>query len=137
MWIPPVPKSELLVIISSFAAVFEHTSLWTAPDVRGFYCIGEMSVHEIDSEKVTSYLNRQEVQKDLGEYGFTCQTSEELLSLRILDEQAVRKLVDSVPVMTDDWPYTEFPLWRRLFQPNGRELYRSDDLIRDLSAEDL
>jgi predicted membrane-bound spermidine synthase len=132
LWIPPVAKSELMVIVATFASVFEHTTLWTAPDVRGFYCIGQLTPHELDPDTIERYLLRGAIQSDLSEYGFACRKAEELLSLRILGEEQVRELVRPYPVMTDDWPYTEFPLWRRLFHSKGRELYRSDDLIGEL-----
>jgi spermidine synthase len=134
MWIPPVAKSELMVIMASFGAVFEHTTLWTAPDVRGFYCIGQRTPREIDSAKAEQYLRRSEVQRDLTEYGYRCESINDVKALRVLNEDGFRALVQPYPVMTDDWPYTEFPLWRRLFSKDGFELYRSDDLVRDLSA---
>jgi spermidine synthase len=132
LWIPPVAKSELMVIMASFSAVFEHTALWTAPDVRGFYCIGQLAPRVWDDNAVTQYLSQEEVQRDLAEFGFECRTGAELRSLKVLDEQRFRDLVRPYPVMTDDWPYTEFPLWRRLFRSDGRDLYRSDDLMRAL-----
>jgi spermidine synthase len=136
LWIPPVPKSELMVIMASFGAVFEHTTVWTAPDLRGFYCIGQLMPRDVDHDFANRYLARDDVQRDLAEFGGACRTAGDLVALRVLDERRFRDAVRSYPVMSDDWPFTEFPLWRRLLRSDSRELYRADDLVRDLAERE-
>ncbi|MBI3462889.1 MAG: fused MFS/spermidine synthase [Planctomycetes bacterium] len=132
LWIPPAAKSELMVIMATFGAVFPHTTLWTAPDEPGFYCLGQTALREIDPATVETFLSRAEIQRDVTEYGFHCESAGDLLRLRLLTEDQFQVLIRCYPVMTDDRPYTEFPLWRRLLRPAASKLYRSDDLLREL-----
>jgi spermidine synthase len=132
LWIPPVPRSEVMVILASFGAAFPHTTLWTAPDERGFFCIGRTASYELDRTTLNALLARPEIRRDLTEYGFRCDTSGDLLSLRLLDEAGFGELIRSHPVMTDNRPFTEFPLWRRVLAAGEWQPYGSDDLLSEL-----
>ena len=53
--------------------------------------------------------------KDLSEYDKVCVNSSQLLSLLVMDRNNIDKLIKSIEdaaLITDNYPYTEFPLWR-------------------------
>jgi hypothetical protein len=55
--------------------------------------------------------------------GPECDSPDKVLQLYLADRPRLLELVADAPVITDDRPYTEFPLWRAVFRPPG---YRED-----------
>ena len=56
---------------------------------------------------------------------------DDLTGLLMLDERECAALVGGTPVITDDHPYTEFPLWRRLAERRvGSKPYTGMDVLR-------
>jgi hypothetical protein len=55
--------------------------------------------------------------KDLSEYDNVCVTSEQLLNLFALrDGNDMDNITKNGSIITDNYPYTEFPLWRYLLR---------------------
>ena len=52
---------------------------------------------------------------DLNEWQEVWQSPDMLLKLLVFHPPQLAQFVKGVPVITDDHPYTEFPLWRSLF----------------------
>jgi hypothetical protein len=48
-----------------------------------------------------------------------------LLSLLLLRPEELKRFVGDAPVITDDHPYTEFPLWRMLYD----KMYQSQVVV--------
>jgi hypothetical protein len=65
--------------------------------------------------------------EDLKEWNPVYGDEDSINKLYLLSPTELEKLVENVPEITDDHPYTEFPLWRRLFL---KETILNADLVR-------
>ncbi len=122
LWVPPAGKTEVKMILRTFMDVFPHVSVWTGPephrDVMGFYLLGTRRPLQNVEENLRRGFAPAHVSEDLAEWGgHNCDTPEKLLALYVCDEKELRAFLAASPVITDDRPYTEFPLWRALLKP--------------------
>ncbi len=121
LWIPPVQASEVRLVMKSFYAVFPNAQVWRAPrmPVAGFYMMGFRDPAGPAQKGFRRVTNEQELLADLNEFKFEAPVPslESLLSLKLMDSKQLAEFVADVPVITDDHPYTEFPLWRSMYDP--------------------
>ncbi len=118
LWVPPGNRSEIRAILRTFCEAFEHVTVWEGPAQRpapgGVYLIGCRQEMRGLAEKVSRGFGDAQVVADLTEWGTECDSAEKVLGLYIADERGLRGFVAGAPVITDDRPLTEFPLWRAL-----------------------
>ncbi len=109
-----VPDS--LALLHTFSQVFPKTDVWKSPNNRGFYMIGMMQdVPQDEFEaRVERLFAQPRVVRDLGEFDKTCVTPQQLEALRWLDPATVRSYAADGALVTDNEPFTEFFLGRRL-----------------------
>ena len=112
LWLPPAPASELMMIMKTFVNVFPGASLWGGLRTPGFYLIGGNRSFEQTPDSLSSLVRRLSQISDLSEWDAFYQDEAVLANLYLLGPGALRGLVKNVPEVTDDHPYTEFPLWR-------------------------
>jgi spermidine synthase len=124
LWVPPANRSEILAIFRTFLEAFEHVQLWEGParEVagRGFYLLGSRSPFGDVESKIRAGFRDAKAAADLREWGPECDGPEKVLALFLAQGEAVRELVAAAPAITDDRPFTEFPLWRAWW---GRDDY--------------
>jgi len=118
MWVPEANASETKAILRTFVEVFEHMSLWESPPRHlgsgGFYLIGSNHPLWNIKEKIHDGFRNQDVRADLEEWGNECDQPEKVLDLYVTDGERLRTFLAKSPVITDDRPFTEFPLWRAI-----------------------
>jgi spermidine synthase len=112
LWLPPAPASELMMIMKTFANVFPGASLWGGLRMPGFYLIGGHRSFEQTPDSLSSLARRLSKIPDLSEWETFYQDEALLTNLYLLGPDALLGLVKNVREVTDDHPYTEFPLWR-------------------------
>jgi spermidine synthase len=112
LWLPPAPASELMMIMKTFAGVFPGASLWGGLRMPGFYLIGGHRSFEQTPDSLSSLARQLSKIPDLSEWETFYQDEAVLTNLYLLGPEALLEFVKSVPEVTDDRPYTEFPLWR-------------------------
>jgi spermidine synthase len=116
LWVPPANRSEVLAIFRTFLEVFEHVQLWEGPARleagRGFYLLGSRNAFGDVERKIRAGFRDAKAAADLREWGSECDGPDKVLALFLAEGEALRDLVAAAPVLTDDRPYTEFPLWR-------------------------
>ena len=112
LWLPPAPASELMMIMKTFANVFPGATLWGGLGMPGFYLIGGHRSFEQTPDSLLSLVRRLSKIPDLSEWDAYYQDESILAHLYLLGADGLLELVKSVPEVTDDHPYTEFPLWR-------------------------
>jgi spermidine synthase len=117
LWVPLVEATEVRMIMKTFQAVFPQTYVWRGLSVPqpGFYLMGHKKPGPIDLARLDRANNDQAIVKDLNEWTAEKVTPGMLRNLLIFTPDALARFVANDPVISDDHPYTEFPLWRSLF----------------------
>lgn len=118
LWFPGGTQDENLAVIRTFCEVFPEFSVWAGPFGWGFFCIGTLKDMPLDQlqHNMEQALKNPAILEDLSEYDKDCIKPEQLLKLRIIDKAKREKIVQRGVLITDNYPYTEFFLWRHLFQ---------------------
>jgi spermidine synthase len=117
LWVPPVQYSEVRMVMRTFQAVFPNTYVWRGPNYPGFYLIGLEDRATLDLKRFAIENNNRDILADLNEWDAVSGLSgvNLLLSLQLASPDELTRFLKGIPVITDDLPYTEFPLWRSLF----------------------
>jgi spermidine synthase len=113
-------------LIKTFYSVFSEVSIWTGPRHWGLYLIGKSKPAEIDINKIEKAFTDPLFLADLTEVDNSCDTAQKLLALRIpMERRQIEHIVQNASLITDDYPFTEFPLWRwlknRYFPPPSKQ----------------
>ena len=129
LWIPPYNKTDMSMVVKTFLDSFEHVSAWSGPAFKGLYMLGSQKPILNVQEKIHRAYREQWLHSDMVEWDRNCDTPEKLLDLYIAVGDELRDLYRDVPVVTDDLPLTEFPLFRALKEKNPDEL--NGDVLRE------
>lgn len=129
LWVPPAPGTEVRLIMSTFVDVFPHATLWRGPRYPGFYLIGTNKSLQIDHVRFNKAFQDEKFMADLKEWDDAVADAGSMEKLHLLDEGEFRDYVKGVPHITDDHPYTEFPLFRTLSQ-QGLSFLNAKDVAR-------
>ncbi len=132
MWIPPSPEREVLMVMRSFLEVFPEATLWGAvdKDIEGLYLIGGHRSFKPTPQQLDKLVHQLSQIDDLGTWkgGVDYTRPENLEKLYLTDAAGLARMVEGVPSVTDDHPYTEFPLWRRLFVAESRRELKASNV---------
>ena len=116
LWFPGSTRDNEMSLVRTFIEVFPRCTVWKGPNLWGFYLIGTLRSMPFD-EMVTriddAFKNRMMVE-DLEEYNKKCVNAEQLKRLLVLSENetGILREVSKTPMITDDFPLTEFFLFR-------------------------
>jgi spermidine synthase len=117
--------AECNSLVKTFCSVFPDVTLWAGPRHWGLYLVGRNKPVEIDKVKVEKAYLDPKIFADITEIGTNCDSAQKLLSLQIhMNHGQIERLVQEAPLITDDYPFTEFPLWRWLFPPQSRSQFQ-------------
>ncbi|HQR41316.1 MAG TPA: fused MFS/spermidine synthase, partial [Gemmatales bacterium] len=133
MWLPPAPEPEMLMIMRSYHEVFPEGSLWGALEFQGFYLIGGHKPVQPTQAQLQELYTKLSSLEDLGEWTKSYRDPVKLQQLYLLGGSSFGRLVKDVPAVTDDKPYTEFPIWRQFSYPSGAKDYVADDVRKRLT----
>ncbi|RJP16100.1 MAG: spermidine synthase [Candidatus Abyssobacteria bacterium SURF_5] len=121
-WLPTftsvLSESQYKMLVKTFMDVFPHTTIWNSPNQMGTYLIGTPERLVIDKNAFDEYFSRPEIRYDLSLYSavhppaLRVLNGPAVLSLLLLDEDGAREYVSGAPVLTDDLPVIEFPLFK-------------------------
>lgn len=123
LWFPGGDRQDNLSICKTFNSIFSNMTVWKGPHHGwGFYLFGTIAPTNVDRSKIERAFANPRLVKDLSEYDNVCVTSEQLLNLYALrDGNDLDNLTKTASIITDNYPYTEFPLWRNLLRrENGK-----------------
>jgi len=112
LWVPPEKFHEVRIIMATFKSVFPEGTVWGGTTTPGIYLIGSDEPLNIDPELFIKANNNKKLIEDLTEWGDIITKPEYLMNLYILDPEEFSTFVGLSPIITDNNPYTEFPLWR-------------------------
>ena len=108
-WVPlDLRPRELKMILRSFIDVFPHASVWVASNCLNKHSLflGTLEELKIDYRHLSRVMSRPEVAQDLKDIGIL--DPYDFLDCFVLDEHAIRRLVEDTPPNTDDMPRLEF-----------------------------
>ena len=132
LWFPLQPTTlgqDRDGLIKTFHSVFPDMSIWAGPYQWGLYLIGRISPRDIDIPKIEKAFTDRKFLDDITETDNACDTAQKLLALQIpLTTSKVGKIIQNASLITDDYPFTEFPLWRyikqKYFEPRNDQIWR-------------
>jgi spermidine synthase len=132
LWVPPGPESEIQFVLSSFLDVFPDMTLWGGLEFPGFYLVGSRQPLALTASRLAQLAEQLGRIEDMGEWRRNVDYTrpENLKALYLTDAAGVARLVNGVRPMTDDHPYTEFPLWRYLCRREGRRHFDANEVRR-------
>ncbi len=112
LWLPPGPASELLMVMRTFVNVFPGASLWGGLTHPGFYLIGGHRSFGQTHKSIEALAKQLSEIQDLSEWDHRLKNENLLRQLYLMGPTAFSNLTQNSPEVTDDHPYTEFPMWR-------------------------
>ena len=118
LWIPPAGFSEVRMIMKTYQDVFPGTWVYGGLRYGGFYMIGSSVPPDTSIARFRDVLGSVSVKADLNEWEPQPLTPEAITGLYLMGPEALRIFTGSAPVITDNNPYTEFPLWRSISDKN-------------------
>jgi spermidine synthase len=123
LWIPPAGASEIRMIAKTFFLVFPNTHVWRSPmqPVIGLYMIGFKNADDPVQNSLRKTADDQAIFADLNEWGKAVPSMDALKVLHMMGPTELAPFIADAPVISDDHPYTEFPLWRSFYDPAYRE----------------
>jgi spermidine synthase len=136
LWVPPAPESETIMIMKSFHEVFPEGSLWGGLEYSGFFLVGGHRSFGQTPDQLSAVVDRLSTIDDLGEWSRTYRDPKKLRELYLTDGAGLGRLVAQARAVTDDNPYTEFPLWRQLFLPTRRRVLSASQVRTWLAGEE-
>lgn len=128
LWFPGnTTEDEVKSLLKTFHAVFPETQVFGGPRAWGFYFIGHNGSPSppLFRKNMEEAFKNPEIVADLAEYDQKVVSPRQLHRLLLWDTEKVRQISAEGIMVTDDFPYTEFFLWRyfskgvRFWQPHG------------------
>ncbi len=120
LWIPPASFSEVRMIMKTFQSVFPSATVWRGPYYAGFYMISSNIAQEEGTRLIKRAIGDSTINRDLNEWETTPATAERLGSLYLLSPDMLSLFTKNALTVTDNNPYTEFPLWRGVSDTTAR-----------------
>ena len=124
LWWPGGTEDETKNIFKTFQSVYPHTSIWGGVNGWGMYILGTLEplTREEADRRIDKLFENPRVGKDLSELDKVCATAQQMKDLYLWNEKGTAEITKDAQLITDDRPYTEFPLWRIL--AHGRPEWR-------------
>lgn len=118
LWIPGYScmESDFRLIVKTFTTVFPEYALWIGPDEFGWYLVGSKQPFVMRPDRLQAIAGNERIRRDLTEYHSPGRmvTPQILLNeyMRFLSGKSAidRYVADEGRTLTDDRPYTEFPM---------------------------
>lgn len=108
IWIPkPCFESDYYMMLKSLREVFPCVNVWSFPRLPGFLALASNNELDMDPAKLEARMKRGNVRKEL-----PFVTARFITELRFMNNAQAEATAAPYPAVTDDKPYTEFPLAR-------------------------
>ena len=123
LWFPEGTREEVTSLFRTFVDVFPNAAVLSGPHGWGFYLLGpkgRLDWTRFAEQSARAYGNPRIV-ADITEFGDALSQRDHLPGLLMFDADGLRRLGRDGVLITDDHPFTEFPLWRYL--RNGRQVW--------------
>jgi spermidine synthase len=130
-WVPNDPGSEVKMVMKTFLDVFPEGGVWSAGVEEntwdgldqsswylGFLLVGSpsrLSRQEM-ADRIRRGYRQQAAVADLLEWTPEYANPDKVIDLFLGDAEQMRPILADAPIITDDHPWTEFPLGRVVFR---------------------
>lgn len=126
LWVPTSSATveDFKMILATYRSVFPHVSIWGFKDGSGVLMFGSDEPILFDRDRFEMLASKKEISSSLWARTTNVADKEKnVLSLFMMDEEDTADYARGALVVTDDHPYTEFPLFRRFsdFEPMRNE----------------
>lgn len=125
LWVPPASFSEVRMIMKTYLSVFPKASVWRGPRYGGFFMIGPIASVDTSETSFREALSDPSVAQDINEWEPQKVQPEDMSHMFLLDASMLEQFTKTAKVITDNNPYTEFPLWRILSDTSAKYLLDS------------
>jgi spermidine synthase len=116
-----VTKQELRMLLATFRAVFPQGTVWSGDKISGYYLIGaRRGALRVDPARIRAAYAIPAVRADILEWDDSVGTPEKVMALYAAGARRMASFSAGAPLVTDDHPWIEFPLFRYLVQGDGR-----------------
>lgn len=120
IWVPvPMLVTDLGVILRNFSDAFEHIAMWSYPGGPGFFIMGSDEGFDATPIAISKGYKRLKIGQEAP--GLSVRS---VVDGFPIPEAGLKRIAGVFPPLTDDRPYTEFPLG---------PLLRGDRLLADTS----
>lgn len=115
LWFPGGKEEDIEYIYKTFFSVFPDATVWKGLLGIGVYLIGPKQMMDMNQmhERARIAFRNPDMVEDLREFDDLCVSKDQLMSLFLYDKTSILPQIEGVPVISDNYPYTEFPLWRK------------------------
>ncbi|OGR67640.1 MAG: hypothetical protein A2081_00835 [Elusimicrobia bacterium GWC2_61_19] len=108
IWIPkPCFESDYYMMIKSLREVFPYVNVWSFPGLPGFLALASNNELDMNPATLEAHIKRGNVRKEL-----PFMSARFIAGLRFMNNAQAEAAAAPYPAVTDDKPYTEFPLAR-------------------------
>ncbi len=116
LWVPGKTKQEIHSFLKTFRSVFPNATVWGGVHGWGFYLLGTLRPisWELFERNANKLFEDPALVEDLGQFDRDCVTLEQLRSLKLWTDNEIDVVCTNGVLITDDFPFSEFPLWRYL-----------------------
>ena len=112
LWLPPGTAIEMIGICKTFVSVFPNTHVWSGPGGWGLYLVAfPPGVVYRPGMIDEGFEQHPHIVDDLAEYSGRRWTAADVHRLYMWDPETLASRCSHAVVITDDYPYTEFPLF--------------------------
>lgn len=142
LWIPneACTEADFKLIVRTFHSVFPQIQLYAGPDGFGYYLIGSLQPIIARPERIRQIIDNPRIRADVSEYRSQFVSDWfKLAALYLMGRDGLeRYIADEQRMLTDDRPYTEFPLgsWLRISHDPGRYWMGFDKLKTHIERPD-
>ncbi len=98
------------MLLKTFMEVWPNVLVINSPANVGTYIIGGDTYINFNNISFAKYLNNPEIMKDLNQLYIWNPTEEYIKSLFLFDTKNARNFVANSKILTEEYPYLEFPL---------------------------
>ncbi len=110
IWIPkPCFESDYFMMLRSLKEVFPYVNVWDFPNMPGFLALASEQELDFNPKLLEERIKRGNVRLEL-----PSMSAAFINGTRFMNTEQVKGTSDAYPAITDDKPYTEFPLARFL-----------------------
>lgn len=128
LWVPGCPLSEAKMILRSFAESYPYITVWGGQTAEGVFLFGSDEPQTIKRERLDEMLARPGVLADLKQWDAAADTTDKILGRYLMDRDGLLRYTEGHPLITDNYPRTEFPLWRRFAETRGTPMFSAVDI---------